>query len=275
MLSSSNDPQHPPQVLRHAPPQRVLSRNEVLAAVRQDERALKYASEDLRADREVVSTAIRCNNMGVVRHASKDLRTDPEMVLVSVLRSGSRKFEYDRYTFPIDIYPDALLIDRTQLMAALTQLRSLNLSSSRIDTQAMEFLTPFLKTAHQLQRLDFSDNPLGGHQHAGLLHRMGMNESGIEKLTDIVLGDYYSPPPLSELRELNLAHIGSADRRDADHWNSALSLLNPFVSPLTVPPREPQEYISKIQNHFKLDSLRLNFYDNPTSPRLVTEFDRN
>ena len=180
-----------------------------------------------------------------------------------------------------------LLIDRTPLKAAFPQLRSLDLSGSMIDAQGFKFLTPFLRTGAHLQRLDLSDNPLGGHHYAGLLRSMGMNESAIQKLADIVFvaphhkgykwprrGDSNSSFYLRELRELNLLNTG-ADRRDADSWNLGLSLINPFVFPITVPPMEPQRYIRKIQNLFKLDSLRLNFYDNRTSPRLLTEFDKN
>jgi len=49
----------------------------VLEAVKQDGRALGYASEELRTDREVVLEAMK--NGGSLYEASKELSNDPEL----------------------------------------------------------------------------------------------------------------------------------------------------------------------------------------------------
>jgi hypothetical protein len=55
----------------------------VLAALRQNGRALEYASAELRGDREVVLAAVRQNGRAL-RFPSEDLRNDPQVVTASL-----------------------------------------------------------------------------------------------------------------------------------------------------------------------------------------------
>ena len=55
------------------------------AAVRQNGYALKYASDDLKSDREVVFATIRSMHM---EYASDDLKSDREVVLAAVRQNG-------------------------------------------------------------------------------------------------------------------------------------------------------------------------------------------
>ena len=64
------------------------SRDEVLAAVRQNGRALEFASEDFRADSEVVLSAVKQKG-GALRCASEDLRKDKEVVLEAIKQNGN------------------------------------------------------------------------------------------------------------------------------------------------------------------------------------------
>ena len=59
----------------------------VLAAVSQNGSALRYASEELRADRETVLVAVR-NCGSALRYASEELRADPAIVLAAVSQNG-------------------------------------------------------------------------------------------------------------------------------------------------------------------------------------------
>jgi hypothetical protein len=59
----------------------------VLKKINQDAASLKYASEELRGDREVVMAAI--SKVGLLLNsASKELRNDKELVLVAVKKDG-------------------------------------------------------------------------------------------------------------------------------------------------------------------------------------------
>eukprot|EP00964_Phaeocystis_antarctica_P011071 scaffold6084_cov63-Phaeocystis_antarctica.AAC.1 len=85
--------------LRHASPELQADREVVLAAVRQTDRALKYASPELRADRDVVLAAVRQNGLAF-RHASEALRADSEVVLAAVRQNGwALEYAYPNSTF--------------------------------------------------------------------------------------------------------------------------------------------------------------------------------
>eukprot|EP00971_Amphidinium_carterae_P315823 6278002-Amphidinium_carterae.1 len=57
-----------------------------LRAVQQDERALKHATEALRADREVVLAAVQVRGFGL-KHASEAVKRDVEVVLTAVQKN--------------------------------------------------------------------------------------------------------------------------------------------------------------------------------------------
>jgi predicted nucleic acid-binding Zn-ribbon protein len=62
------------------------TKEEVLAAVRECGRELKYVSDELRGDREVVMAAV--NRSGdALEYASEELRADREVVLTAVKKS--------------------------------------------------------------------------------------------------------------------------------------------------------------------------------------------
>ena len=82
----------------------------VLAAVREDGRAIQYASEALRADREVVLAAVQQNDIAFA-YASKDLREDRETVLAAVREKGDALFAAS----------DDLHADREVVLAAVRQ----------------------------------------------------------------------------------------------------------------------------------------------------------
>ena len=62
---------------------RYTNKTDAMAAVIKSGRALKYASEALRADREVVIPAVKQNGLALA-HASDVLKADPEVVIAAV-----------------------------------------------------------------------------------------------------------------------------------------------------------------------------------------------
>jgi len=74
-------------ILRSASDEVRADREIVLAAVRQSCWALEYASKDLRADREIVLAAVQQSGRAL-EYASKDLRADREIVLAALQQSG-------------------------------------------------------------------------------------------------------------------------------------------------------------------------------------------
>ncbi|MDQ1337790.1 MAG: hypothetical protein QG617_757 [Campylobacterota bacterium] len=62
-------------------------RDEVLKAVKENGRALKYVSEELRGDREIVLEAVK-NNADALQYASDELRSDREIVLEALNYDG-------------------------------------------------------------------------------------------------------------------------------------------------------------------------------------------
>ena len=78
--------------LRHASPELQADREVVLAAVQRAGWALEQASPELRADREVVLAAVQQKGLAL-EHASPELRADREVVLAAVRRYG-RALEY-------------------------------------------------------------------------------------------------------------------------------------------------------------------------------------
>lgn len=57
-----------------------------------DSSALKYASNELKEDKEVVLNAV-ANHMNALKHASNELKKDKEVVLKAVCSDG-RSLEY-------------------------------------------------------------------------------------------------------------------------------------------------------------------------------------
>jgi hypothetical protein len=74
--------------LHYASEERKADRDVVLAAVKQDGTALEFASERLRADRDVVLAAVRKSGSEALYHASEDLKTDREVILAAVRQNG-------------------------------------------------------------------------------------------------------------------------------------------------------------------------------------------
>ena len=110
-------------------------REVVLAAVQQNGRALHYASGDLRADHEVVLTAVR-QNVTALCCASEDLRADREVVIAAVRENGdaleyaSKDLRADRETvlaavrhtgWALQFADDNLRADREVVLAAVRQ----------------------------------------------------------------------------------------------------------------------------------------------------------
>ena len=80
-------------VLKYASEELKADREVVLAAAQQvDGEGLGYASKELQADREVVLQAVRQNGWAL-KHASEELRADREVVLAAVQEDG-RALEY-------------------------------------------------------------------------------------------------------------------------------------------------------------------------------------
>ena len=69
--------------LKHASPELKADREVVLTAARQNGEALKHASEELRADRVVVLAAVQQDGRAL-KHASPEVRADREVVLAAV-----------------------------------------------------------------------------------------------------------------------------------------------------------------------------------------------
>ena len=80
-----------------------VRRGEALAAVKADGMALKYASTELQADREVVLAAVQQRGLAL-EYASPELRADREVVLAAVQQDGralnwaSEELRADMYT---------------------------------------------------------------------------------------------------------------------------------------------------------------------------------
>jgi hypothetical protein len=106
-------------------------KSEVLAAVRQDGRALLHASETLKNDREIVLAAVT-QNVYAFEYASETLKNDREFVLAAVTQNVYA-FEYASET---------LKNDREFVLAAVTQ-----------DGRALLHASETLKNDRTLQRL--------------------------------------------------------------------------------------------------------------------------
>ena len=72
----------------------------VIAAVQQNGNALKFASEELRADKEVVIAAVQQDG-GALEFASEELRADKEVVMAAVKQDG-KALEYASEEFRAD-----------------------------------------------------------------------------------------------------------------------------------------------------------------------------
>ena len=68
----------------------------MLAAVKKNGFALRYASQQLRGDREVVLAAVKQDGDALC-HASAELAGDREMELAAVKQNGSRTVTIDGY----------------------------------------------------------------------------------------------------------------------------------------------------------------------------------
>jgi len=85
-------------------------RLQLLQDVRQNGVALRYASDELQADHEVVLAAVTKNGCAL-QHASRELKADREMVLVAVTQSGSA----------LQYASNELKADRDFVLAAVTK----------------------------------------------------------------------------------------------------------------------------------------------------------
>jgi|GEM_PF-3992903 len=94
--------------LRYASEELKADREFMLKAVGNHGRALEFASEDLRKDREVVLAAV-AKNGGALQFASEDLRGDREVVLKAVCKHG----------FALHYANTALRKDREVVLAAV------------------------------------------------------------------------------------------------------------------------------------------------------------
>ena len=67
-----------------------------MEAVKQDGRALQYASAELKGDREIVMAAVKQNwcALLVLEYASAELQGDREIVMVAVKQNGRALLEY-------------------------------------------------------------------------------------------------------------------------------------------------------------------------------------
>jgi len=93
----------------------------VLAAVTQNGRALKYASEELKGDREVVLLAVTQDGF-MLYHASEELKRDREVVLAALAQ----------HELALDFVSAELLElqeDREVLLGEAQALRSLGLGA--------------------------------------------------------------------------------------------------------------------------------------------------
>ena len=99
------------------------SRDEVLAAVRQNGYALEYASKDLRADKEVVLAAVKQKGWAI-HCASEDLRKDKKVVLAAVRQKGcALKFSSEDLRKDKEVVLEAVKEDGFVLRFALGGLR--------------------------------------------------------------------------------------------------------------------------------------------------------
>ena len=103
--------------LKHASPELQADRELVLAAVRQDGWALKHASKELRADRELVLAAVQQDyDGGALEYASKELQADREVVLAAVQQDGgaleyaSKELQADREVVLAAVQQDLIAV---------------------------------------------------------------------------------------------------------------------------------------------------------------------
>ena len=71
---------------------RYVSKEEALKAVKQDGRALKYASKGLKGNKQVVLEAVKQDGTALF-YASEKLQGDKEVVLEAVKRAEVQKYE--------------------------------------------------------------------------------------------------------------------------------------------------------------------------------------
>jgi hypothetical protein len=123
------------RALRHASETLQNDREIVLAAVTQDGRALRHASETLQNDREIVRAAVTQDGWAL-RHASETLKNDREFVLAAVTQDGrallhaSETLQNDREfvlaavkqnVYAFEDASETLKNDREIVLAAVTQ----------------------------------------------------------------------------------------------------------------------------------------------------------
>lgn len=84
-----------PLALKYASPNMQATREIVLEAVRKRGEALAYASSDLREDKNIVLEAIR-NEGTAIAHASEELRKDKQMAIEAVRQYASAAYEVDK-----------------------------------------------------------------------------------------------------------------------------------------------------------------------------------
>ena len=111
-------------------------KSEVLAAVRQDGRALRHASETLKNDREIVLAAVT-QNVDAFEYASETLKNDREIVLAAVTQDGRALLHAS----------ETLKNDRT-----LQRLGNLNSSDAAVKFRALEPLKTKLKQEKNTER---------------------------------------------------------------------------------------------------------------------------
>ena len=134
--------------LKYAAEELKADRDVVLAAVRKDGRALEYAAEELRADRDVVLAAVR-NSGWTLQYAAPELRGDREVVLAAVsqsrwaLRFAAPELRADREVvlaavsqcgWALEFAADALKANKEVVLAAVS-----------LSGRALQFADPVLQ----------------------------------------------------------------------------------------------------------------------------------
>ena len=95
-------------------------REVVLAAVQQDSKALQYAAEELKKDREFVLAAVQQNGYWALQYAAEELKKDREVVLAAVQAAVQKNYCGDSDP-ALQFAAEELKKDREVVLAAVKQ----------------------------------------------------------------------------------------------------------------------------------------------------------
>ena len=140
-------------VLKYASAELRSDRNVVIAAVKQDNKALKYASDELQSDHELVLAAVNQDGRAL-EYAASELQSERDVVLAAVKQHGSAlEYASDELRSDYDIVLAAVQQDGIALEYATGGARldhDVNLAAVKQNCWALKYASDELRSDHDL-----------------------------------------------------------------------------------------------------------------------------